>query len=125
MPASSHNRTMVLGLLVLGSLAGAQTLSAQGPRDSAHSAVRKAPFVKPPEAELKRRLTPIQYEVTQQAATERAFTGEFWNNHEPGIYVDVVSGEPLFSSVDKFESGTGWPSFTKPLIPLNVKTAHD
>ena len=60
-------------------------------------------------------LSPEQYHVTQRNGTERPFTGEYWDNHEPGIYVDVVSGEPLFASVDKFESGSGWPSFTKPL----------
>jgi len=75
--------------------------------------------------ELKARLTPAQYEVTQHAATERPFDNPYWNNHEPGIYVDVVSGEPLFSSNDKFESGTGWPSFTKPLEPSNIKTDAD
>jgi peptide-methionine (R)-S-oxide reductase len=60
-------------------------------------------------------LSPEQYHVTQESGTERAFTGEYWDNHEPGLYVDVVSGEPLFASVDKFDSGTGWPSFTKPV----------
>ncbi|MGV0715069.1 peptide-methionine (R)-S-oxide reductase MsrB [Mycolicibacterium sp. XJ662] len=65
-------------------------------------------------------LAPEQYYVTQQSGTERPFTGEYLDNHEPGIYVDVVSGEPLFASVDKFESGTGWPSFTKPVDPENV-----
>ena len=60
-------------------------------------------------------LSPEQYHVTQENGTERPFTGEYWDNHEPGIYVDVVSGEPLFASVDKFESGTGWPSFTRPI----------
>jgi len=60
-------------------------------------------------------LSPEQYHVTQKNGTERPFTGEYWDNHEPGLYVDVVSGEPLFASVDKFESGSGWPSFTKPL----------
>jgi len=73
-------------------------------------------FKKPSEAELKKNLTPEQFAVTQQAATEPAFNNEYWNNHAPGIYVDVVSGEPLFSSLDKFDSGCGWPSFTKPLI---------
>ena len=66
-------------------------------------------------AELKQKLTPEQFAVTQQAATEPPFHNEFWNNHEPGIYVDVVSGQPLFSSLDKFDSGCGWPSFTQPL----------
>ena len=73
-------------------------------------------FKKPDEAELKKKLTPEQFAVTQQAATEPAFQNEYWNNHAPGIYVDVVSGEPLFSSLDKFDSGCGWPSFTKPLV---------
>jgi len=71
------------------------------------------------------RLSPEQYRVTQQSATERPFQNEFWNHEEPGIYVDVVSGEPLFSSLDKFESGCGWPSFTKPLDPQNVEEHTD
>jgi len=70
-------------------------------------------------------LTPEQYHVTQRSGTERPFTGEYWDNHEPGIYVDVVSGEPLFASVDKFESGSGWPSFTKPLEAAHVKEKRD
>jgi len=70
---------------------------------------------KPSSKELKQTLTPMQYEVTQNAATEPPFRNEFWNNHAPGIYVDVVSGKPLFSSLDKFDSGCGWPSFSKPL----------
>src|SRR5262245_13362480 len=82
-------------------------------------------YHKPNPAELKQTLTPQQFDVTQQEGTERAFANEYWNNHEAGIYVDVVSGEPLFSSVDKFDSGTGWPSFTKPLVPGNVTTRGD
>lgn len=82
-------------------------------------------FKKPDDTELKRTLTPLQYEVTQHEATERPFQNDFWDNHRPGIYVDVVSGEPLFSSLDKFESGTGWPSFTKPLEPSNVTEQVD
>src|SRR5512141_184542 len=73
------------------------------------------------ERELKKVLTPLQYSVTQRDATETPFRNEYWDNHEAGIYVDVVSGEPLFSSLDKYESGTGWPSFTKPLEPGNIK----
>jgi methionine-R-sulfoxide reductase len=84
-----------------------------------------ADFKKPADSELKRELTPLQYQVTQHEATERPFQNEYWNNHEAGIYVDVVSGEPLFSSLDKFESGTGWPSFTKPLVPANVTVKTD
>jgi methionine-R-sulfoxide reductase len=70
-------------------------------------------------------LTPLQYEVTQRAATEPPFRNEYWNNKEPGIYVDIVSGEPLFSSRDKFDSGTGWPSFLAPLEPENIVTRTD
>jgi methionine-R-sulfoxide reductase len=83
------------------------------------------PFHKPSDEELKKELTPIQYKVTQHEGTEAPFHNEYWDNHEAGIYVDVVSGEPLFSSLDKFESGTGWPSFTRPLAPENIKTKTD
>ena len=84
-----------------------------------------ANFRKPPAAELQKKLTPIQFEVTQHAGTERPFANEYADNHRPGIYVDVVSGEPLFSSLDKYDSGTGWPSFTKPLEKANIKTGTD
>jgi peptide methionine sulfoxide reductase msrA/msrB len=77
-------------------------------------------YSKPSEAELRQRLTPLQYSVTQKEDTERPFNNTYWDNHEAGIYVDVVSGEPLFSSADKFESGTGWPSFVRPLKPENI-----
>jgi methionine-R-sulfoxide reductase len=83
------------------------------------------PYVKPSDEDLRKKLTPEQYAVTQQEATEPPFRNELWNNHEPGIYVDVVSGEPLFSSLDKFDSGTGWPSFTRPLVPDNVDSRTD
>ncbi len=82
-------------------------------------------FRKPTEEELKSRLTREQYEVTQHEATEPAFRNPFWDDHRAGIYVDVVSGEPLFSSLDKFDSGTGWPSFTRPLDPAAVTTRTD
>jgi methionine-R-sulfoxide reductase len=82
-------------------------------------------FKKPSDAELRRSLTPEQYQITQHEGTERAFHNTYWDNHRPGIYVDVVSGEPLFSSLDKFESGTGWPSFTRPLEPENVHEKTD
>jgi peptide-methionine (R)-S-oxide reductase len=82
-------------------------------------------FRKPSDQELQTKLTPMQYKVTQHEGTEPPFRNEYWDNHEPGIYVDVVSGEPLFSSLDKFESGTGWPSFTRPLAPENIKTKTD
>ena len=82
-------------------------------------------FAKPSDQELKKKLTPLQYEVTQREGTEPPFRNEYADNHRAGIYVDVVSGEPLFSSLDKFESGTGWPSFTRPLEPANVVTRTD
>ena len=80
---------------------------------------------KPTDEELKKRLTPQQYQVTQKEGTEPAFRNEYWNNHADGIYVDVVTGEPLFSSLDKFDSGTGWPSFTKPIDAGSVTTRTD
>ena len=82
-------------------------------------------YAKPADEELRRRLTPLQYDVTQKEATEPAFHNEYWDNKQQGIYVDVVSGEPLFSSRDKFDSGTGWPSFTKPLAEKNVVEKKD
>ena len=83
----------------------------------------KHAYARPSAAELKARLTPLQFEVTQNAATEPPFQNAYWNNHEAGIYVDVATGEPLFSSRDKFESGTGWPSFTRPIDAGHV-VAH-
>jgi methionine-R-sulfoxide reductase len=92
----------------------------------AHSKGDKmAHYVKPSDAELKKKLTPLQYEVTQHEGTEPPFRNEYADNHNAGIYVDVVSGEALFSSLDKFESGTGWPSFTRPLEPANVVNKTD
>jgi methionine-R-sulfoxide reductase len=86
---------------------------------------RRMEATKPTDEELKKRLTPLQYQVTQHEATEAPFRNEYWDNHRPGIYVDVVSGEVLFSSKDKFESGTGWPSFTRPLDKKNIRTKVD
>src|SRR3989338_1605102 len=85
----------------------------------------KKTHARPSEAEIKKRLTPEQFQVTQREGTEPAFRNEHWDNHQPGIYVDVVSGEPLFSSLDKYDSGTGWPSFTRPLEQDNVMTHED
>jgi peptide methionine sulfoxide reductase msrA/msrB len=82
-------------------------------------------YTKPDKAALQKKLTPMQYQVTQEEATEPPFKNEFWNNHREGIYVDVVTGEPLFSSTDKFDSGCGWPSFTKPIEPQNVTEKSD
>ena len=82
-------------------------------------------YKKPDDATLRKTLTPVQYEVTQKNGTERPFQNEYWDNHKEGIYVEIVSGEPLFSSADKFDSGTGWPSFTKPLEPSNIVEKQD
>ncbi len=82
-------------------------------------------FKKPDDASLKKTLTPLQYDVTQREGTEPPFKNEYADNHRDGIYVDIVSGEPLFSPLDKFESGTGWPSFTKPLEPDNIVERED
>ncbi len=79
----------------------------------------------PTDEELRSRLTPLQYKVTREDGTEPPFNNVYWNNHEPGIYVDVISGAPLFSSTDKYESGTGWPSFTKPLNPDQIVEKED
>jgi len=81
-------------------------------------------FHKPSDAELRKQLTPEQYQVTQHDATERPFANKYWNTTTPGLYVDVVSGEPLFTSLDKFDSGCGWPSFSKPIGPLTEKSDH-
>jgi len=82
-------------------------------------------FEKPSDTDLRAKLTAEQYEVTQREGTEPPFRNAYWDNHQAGIYVDVVSGEPLFSSLDKFDSGTGWPSFTRPLIEDNVVCRED
>ena len=84
-----------------------------------------AKLIKPDDAALKKKLSPQQYEVTQQCGTEESFNNEYWNNKKEGIYVDIVSGEPLFSSLDKYDSGSGWPSFTKPLEPGNIVEKED
>jgi peptide methionine sulfoxide reductase msrA/msrB len=92
---------------------------------SSESGWRKESFVKPTDEELKAKLTSLQYDVTQKEGTERPFGNEYWDNTQDGIYVDIVSGEPLFSSRDKFESGTGWPSFTRPLVSDNIVEEKD
>ncbi len=84
-----------------------------------------ATYTKPSDAELRQRLSPEQYHVTQHEGTEPPLANAYWDNKQPGIYVDVVSGEPLFSTLDKYDSGTGWPSFTQPLEPDNIATHID
>jgi peptide methionine sulfoxide reductase msrA/msrB len=110
-PAST--RLPALAIAVLGAVAVA-----------ALAAPKEAHVSKPKDAELRKKLTPEQYAVTQEDATEPPFRNAFWDNHEPGLYVDVVSGEPLFSSADKFDSGSGWPSFARPVAP-NVVEKRD
>jgi peptide methionine sulfoxide reductase msrA/msrB len=100
-------------------------LSSPPSASSPPSPMRPAKFEKPSPQELQQRLTPEQYEVTQKQGTEAPFRNAYWDHHEPGIYVDVVTGEPLFSSLDKYDSGTGWPSFTRPLDSTNVVTTKD
>jgi len=93
--------------------------------DEKKKSSRQKSFVRPSDETLRKRLTDKQFEVTREDGTERAFRNPYWNNDRPGIYVDIVSGEPLFASVDKFKSGTGWPSFTRPLEPDNVVRRED
>jgi methionine-R-sulfoxide reductase len=118
----------VLGLL-LAALSGGCTRTAVavpgGPRPDVAGEKSMSEPKQPDSGELRRRLTPEQYEVTQRCGTEPPFANAYWDNHEPGIYVDVVSGEPLFSSLDKFDSGSGWPSFTRPLEPENIVERPD
>lgn len=124
----------VAALLTAGILAIARyTIFAQpagGPAVSTNQPADMKPmdlnnFKKPAPADLKKQLTSEQYAVTQEAATEPPFHNDYWDNHAPGIYVDVVSGQPLFSSLDKFDSGCGWPSFTQPLSGTNVMERSD
>jgi peptide methionine sulfoxide reductase msrA/msrB len=105
-----------------GTSTGTMSGSSSSPKGS--TAMVRRNYPKPPDTELRQRLSPLEYEVTQHAATEPAFRNRFWNNHEAGLYVDIVSDEPLFSSTDKFDSGTGWPSFTKPVEAEHV-VSHD
>jgi methionine-R-sulfoxide reductase len=120
----------VLAMLVASALTGctraeSQTSATTQPPDSAPLTNTMGTFQKPSEAELKRKLTPMEFNVTQHAATEPAFHNTFWDNKKPGIYVDIVSGEPLFSSLDKFDSGCGWPSFSRPMAEKEVVQKDD
>ncbi len=107
-------------LLVLVVLGGG-TLAAQSPAKGWDD----VNYRKPSDVELRRSLTSLQYTITQHEGTEPPFRNAYWDNHEAGIYVDVVSGEPLFSSLDKYDSRTGWPSFTRPLEPTNIRARED
>jgi methionine-R-sulfoxide reductase len=113
---------------VLGLAGCSQAQSQNAPQAGAPASVTNSAmntFKKPSTAELKQKLSPMQYEVTQNAATEPPFRNQFWDNHKPGIYVDIVSGKPLFSSLDKFDSGCGWPSFSSPLSNQEITNRQD
>jgi peptide methionine sulfoxide reductase msrA/msrB len=127
-----HRRAVVGGIVLLTALcfvsSSASSALAQAkpvPTASRSKPMSKRTYEKPSDGELRKKLSPLQYEVTQRDATEPAFRNTYWDNHEEGLYVDVATGEPLFSSRDKFESGTGWPSFTKPVDPSHVTTKQD
>ncbi len=117
----------LLGVLIFLNHAGAQKKD----EPASHSPAMITPStssdknVKPSDADLRKKLTPEQYHVTQMCGTEPPFQNAYWNEHRDGIYVDLVSGEPLFSSLDKFDSGTGWPSFTKPIEKASVAEKSD
>lgn len=110
--------------VLLAGPSGSPTEAASSTLTSTNSIDMKN-FQKPPDDDLKKRLSPMQYQVTQHAATEPSFHNEYWDNHKAGIYVDIVSGEPLFSSLDKFDSGCGWPSFWDAADPEKVERRHD
>ena len=119
-------RRFLIGVMVLPVLllAGVPVYSGSD-HPAGNAPVTEIKFMKPSKEELKRKLTPMQYKVTQENGTEPPFKNEYDGNKRPGIYVDIVSGEPLFSSIDKYDSGTGWPSFTKPLEPGNIVEKED
>ncbi|MBC7788437.1 MAG: peptide-methionine (R)-S-oxide reductase MsrB [Anaerolineae bacterium] len=111
------------GAVVLAASSAASVAGAHAQKPGLGGA--KSEYKRPADAVLKRKLTAVQYAVTREDDTETPFRNELWDNHEAGIYVDIVSGEPLFSSIDKYDSGTGWPSFTRPLEPANIKKLTD
>ena len=112
----------MIGYFALGSGNASET-NAVGTLSAPISDYRQ--FNKPSDSELRSKLTPIQYKVTQHEGTESPFKNEFWDNKNQGIYVDIISGEPLFSSKDKFKSGTGWPSFTRPIEGASLNEVSD
>src|SRR5258706_2815954 len=124
----------VAAVVLAGTLLAAwvRHLAAEQSTDSASASktniavvMNEKDFKKPAEEQLRKKLDPVQFAVTQQCGTEPAFRNAYWDNKKPGIYVDVVSGEPLFSSLDKFDSGSGWPSFTKPVVGTDIVEKKD
>ena len=123
MRMSTPSRLLLLAVTGLA-LAG-RTPAADNQTAPASGGAMTKTYTRPNDDELKKRLTPQQFQVTQHEGTEAPFRNEYWDNHEEGLYVDVASGEPLFSSRDKFDSGTGWPSFTKPVDAARVVERSD
>lgn len=125
-PSSLSSRlTLLAGLLAAVLLAAATLWYSHAQDKKVVEKSRPDEFAVPPDKELRYQLTPEQYNVTRQNGTETAFRNAYWDNHKPGIYVDIITNEPLFSSTDKFDSGTGWPSFTKPIGPEHVVEKTD
>ncbi len=118
-------KTILLIAFVLVLFVGFKFIGADNSSENISVASEAKSDANPSKEELKKKLTPLQYKVTQENGTERAFNNEYWDNKKQGIYVDIVSGEPLFSSKDKFKSGTGWPSFSKPLSAENIVEVED
>lgn len=116
-------RYVAAAAALVAGIVQAPSCSAQAPSTVVPAKV--GGFQRPSDSELKKKLTPLQYSVTRQADTETPYRNQYWDNHERGIYVDIISGEALFSSTEKYESGTGWPSFWKPLEPGNLKVKTD
>src|SRR6476661_5429279 len=120
----------IYGVVSIAALAGLAvayrgTVAAKPAGPDKEKVMSTKKYTKPSASEIKGKLTPEQFEVTQACGTEPPFHNAYWDNHKPGLYVDVVTGEPLFSSTDKFDSGTGWPSFTKPVEPSRVAEKSD
>ncbi len=116
---------MTFRIVAIAAVLAAGTLAVRSQSTPAQTPAKVGGYQRPNDAELKKRLTPLQYSVTRHDDTETPYRNQYWDNHAAGIYVDVISGEPLFSSLDKYESHTGWPSFTKPLEPANIRTKTD
>mgnify|MGYP001787492382 CR=1 FL=1 len=131
-------KKVILAIVILGGAVGLQQYAVsdsamnKASNNAVHTengnmktAMTEEKYMKPADEELKSRLTPLQYDVTQNDATEPPFRNEYWNEKRPGIYVDIVTGEPLFTSSDKYDSGTGWPSFTKPITEESIVQKTD